>query len=65
MLDRDKLVREFESTLEDFWGETPTKRGICEAWKDYLDAVKDGGEEVPKEWYVLRRIDKRILYKHI
>lgn len=20
MLDRDKLVREFESTLEDFWG---------------------------------------------
>lgn len=59
---KEDLLKEFESTLFDFWGEKPTKRKIQEAWRDYLDAIK-ADEPVEKEWYKLTKEEKEHLYK--
>lgn len=48
MTGKEQLLYEFSSTLEDFWGEEPTKRSIVAAWKDYLDCV---GESEYEFWW--------------
>ena len=59
---KENELHMFEACLFDFWGEEPTKRAIVQAWKDYLDTVKEN-YEVPKEWYALTMDEKRKLYK--
>ncbi len=56
------LLNQFEVTLEDFWGEEPTKTTIKEAWVDFLDSVSEG-ETVPKEYYKLSKEEREKLYK--
>ena len=44
MSTKEELLKDFELTLYDFWGEEKTKRAFFEAWKDFLDSLKDSGE---------------------
>lgn len=46
---KEELLKDFELTLYDFWGEEKTKRAFLEAWKDFLDSLKDSGEHIPKK----------------
>lgn len=59
---KKQLLSEFESYLFDFWGEEPTRRKIGEAWRDYLDSVKES-EPIPKSWYSLTKEERENLYK--
>lgn len=66
MTTKEKLLKEFEGCLFDFWGEEPTKTKIKEAWYDFLDTVKES-EKVPhtinigkERWYYMRKNIKRI-----
>lgn len=59
---KEQLLNEFESCLFDFWGEEPTRRKISEAWRDYLDSVKEC-EYIPKSYYTLSRCEREHLYK--
>lgn len=62
LTDKNKELNAFEGCLIDFWGEEPTKRGITEAWKDYLDTLS-GDFDFPKAWYKLTMEEKRKLYR--
>lgn len=55
----------FSNTLTDFWGETPTPKKIKEAWDDFLDCLRDDGENVPKSWHTLKAEERNWLYKYI
>lgn len=55
----------FSNTLTDFWGETPTPKKIKEAWDDFLDCLRDDGENVPKSWQTLKAEERNWLYKYI
>lgn len=59
---KKRLLEEFESCLFDFWGEEPTRRKISEAWRDYLDCIKET-EAVPKKWYTLAKDERENLYR--
>lgn len=59
---KNQLLSEFESCLFDFWGEEPTRRKIVEAWRDYLDSIKES-EPVQKSWYRLNKDEKENLYR--
>lgn len=58
---KQELLKQFESTLYDFWGDEPTKKAIQEAWVDFLDAVKET-EPVQASWYKLTTAEKTRLY---
>lgn len=62
MTTKEKLLKEFEGCLFDFWGEEPTKTKIKEAWYDFLDTVKES-EEVPKSYYTLTKDERERLYE--
>lgn len=62
LTDKEKELKAFEVCLFDFWGEEPTKKGIVDAWKDYVLTLEEN-YEVPKEWYNLTMEEKRRLYK--
>lgn len=59
---KENLLEQFESCLFDFWGEEPTRRGIVDAWIDFMDSVRED-EDVPKEYYRLTMDEKRRLYR--
>lgn len=61
MVNKEQLISEFESCMNDFWGEEPTKRGIVTAWKDYLDSVSES-EQVDNRFYTLSKTEKQHLY---
>lgn len=52
-------LENFKITLADFWGEEPTKRGVVQAWKDYVDLLEDA----PEEWKKLTKEEKEELYE--
>lgn len=62
MSDKRQLLNEFESCLNDFWGESPTKTGIREAWRDFLDIVRES-EPIPKSFYTLTKTERERLYR--
>lgn len=62
MTTKEKLLKEFEGCLFDFWGEEPTKTKTKEAWYDFLDTVKES-EKVPKSYYTLTKDERKRLYK--
>ena len=57
MSDKRQLLNEFESCLNDFWGESPTRTGIKDAWKDFLDTVRES-EPIPKSFYTLTKTER-------
>lgn len=61
MSDKRQLLNEFESCLNDFWGENPTRTGIKEAWRDFLDTVRES-EPIPKSFYTLTKAERERLY---
>lgn len=62
---KEELLKDFELTLYDFWGEEKTKRVFLEAWKDFLDSLKDSGEYIPKKWYSLSKVERERLYRYL
>ena len=62
---KEELLKDFELTLYDFWGEKKTKRAFLEAWKDFLDSLKDSGQHIPKKWYSLSKAERERLYRYL
>ena len=62
---KEELLKDFELTLYDFWGEEKTKRVFLEACKDFLDSLKDSWEYIPKKWYSLSKVERERLYRYL
>ena len=61
---KEEELRMFETILGNYLKDKKTKRGVIDAWKQYLNNLSED-YRVPVSWYKLTMEEKRELYRYI